>query len=46
MSCQRELKKLEEGAEKAPPSEYRTGFLTAVREAIEIVEEHEEDESE
>lgn len=44
MSCSQELKELLRDAEKAPKSEYQSGYLDALREAVEIAEEHEEGE--
>lgn len=38
-----ELRALKREAEKAPPSQYRDGYLDALREAIEIAEEAEAD---
>lgn len=43
MSCSRELRALLEDAQKATSSDYRAGYLDALREALEIVEAHEED---
>jgi hypothetical protein len=44
LACLIELGKVLRSAERAPASEYNAGYLDALRMAIEIVEEHEEDE--
>ena len=44
MSCSREIQKLLEQAKRAPESPYRFGYTDALREVLEILEEHEEDE--